>query len=159
MWSFNSKEVVEPANLVGEPMNISPPPIEERAMPCYDCGVLVVQEKLETHTEVYVTIGEPGIMDVNPVTKHYCSRCVPPAQMSLHMINEKGEVDETRDFTFVEGWIQDLDSKGEERWLVSSDVYMAICCEHCGEPTSRNSDVAGKYRYCDDHRTKQSRGG
>ena len=156
MWPFSSKDSV-----VGNGEWSDAPPVKfvaDPPAPCKECGVLVEPSKLKLQLEVTITVTESGASCSGVTHGRYCSRCVPKAQLSLHLTNAKGVVDETRSFTFSEGWIQDLDSEGNNRWLVSEDIYMGILCEWCCEPTDSTYTYEGK-RYCNDHRTKQGRGG
>ncbi len=157
MWPFSSKtDLVN--QLVEISQNQEPKFVAEPPGPCKECGVLVTPSKLEESIGMYVVLGKTSITDITFNRSLYCSRCVPEAQLSLHLTNDKGGIDETRRFTFVEGWIQDLDSEGKEQYLVSGDIYTGITCEWCGEPTDSIYTYEGT-RYCNDHRTKKSRGG
>ena len=140
-------------NLNQQPKFVATPP-----SPCKECGVLVTPSKLEAYTEVFLNINQVGVTDVSTVNTFYCSCCMPEAQLSLHLMGKEETIEETRYFTFVEGWIQDLDSEGKEQWLVSNEVYQGIMCEWCGEPTDSVYTFEGN-RYCSNHETKKSRGG
>ena len=121
MWPFKSKRVDFEAI-------VSIPNIPAR-VPCATCGGIFTANKLKRAWVINLPQEERDFPTTH--SEDYCSRCFPQTDYKIQLVSTV--VEDSRNFTVGEGWLQEVDDEGNHLVVITPEqqslIYFDCGCE------------------------------